>query len=399
MSLRNIVLTLILSTQILSCQSTEKAATDRPAVPDKNADPANWPVQMQNMAEDVKRLLPYLYSREEFRNPANRERILHYLKDFARTARHVQPEMGKKILGDDLLVESALSSLSEDLNRAVRSFDAGQVEYSRSVAKASLGYCFQCHSVTHEGASAAWDLNQLQAVTLAPVEKADLLVAARKYDQALDHMEKLLDSSDFFRNHAFDFESILRRYLAVVIRVEKNPQRAVRELDKISRSPETPQYIQEQIEGWQKSFANWEREKPLLAKTPRALFEQVEGRFKKAASLQHFEKDHAGDVEYLRATEQLHQGLKILKAPADKAHALFLLGRAYEVLDELGSWNLHETYYEACIHKDPKSPFAKRCLGRLEASLYMGYSGSSGTHLPPEEKERLKVLREKIQAR
>jgi hypothetical protein len=377
----------------LACQTTAKKEESQTAIP------PTWADQMQNMATDVKHLLPYLYDRSAFQSPANHDRILKYLKEFAQTAKHVNPDMGKKVLGDDLLVESSLSNLTEDLNRAARSFSLGQKDYARSVAKSSLNYCFQCHSVTQEGASAAWDLDQLQSVNLAPIEKVDLLVATRKYDKALKQMEDLLNSQEFRKNYSFDFEAMLRRYLALVIRVEKNPMRAIQELDKISRDGEVPRYIFEQLEGWKTSLVDWSKEIKRPIKTPKAMFERAEKRFRRAGEIQRYEKDHAGDVEYLRATEILHQGLKMLKSPAEQARALFLLGRAYEVLDELGSWNLHENYYEACIHRDPKSTLAQGCFNRLEASLYLGYSGSSGTHLPPEERERLKRLHDQIQVR
>jgi hypothetical protein len=377
----------------VSCSTSPK--TDAPS---GNADSGSWSGNMQTLAQDVKDLLPYVYDREAFQDPKNHDIIDRHLKQFAQAARHIKPETGKQILGDDLLVEYSLASLSENLNRSVNSFEQGQLEYSRSVTKASLGYCFQCHSVTQPGKSALWNLDQLQNLKVAPLERADLLVATRKYDQALTYMESQLNSPDFIKSYAFDFEAMLRRYLALIIRVENAPHRAQRELNKILAQKDTPHYIVEQADGWRESLKTWGKEKKTAGLTnPKALFEAVDKHFKKAEGIQHYEKDHAGDVEYLRATAQLHEGLKYLKTPADQARALYDLGRAYEVLDELGSWNLHETYYEACIDKAPKTDVAKKCYSRLEARLYMGYSGSSGVHLPTEQRDRLKKLKEKIE--
>jgi hypothetical protein len=382
----------IVFTAVAAALACKTAPKDTPTS-EKN----NWPTQMQNMAADVKKLLPYLYNREAYQDPKNHAEIQQYLKEFSQVAHKLQPETGKKFLGDDLLVEYSLDNLKADLSRASNSFDMGQIEYSRTVAKASLAHCFQCHSVTDTGSSARWNLEDIHNLNLAPLEKADLLVATRKYDRALAYMENLLNSAEFQQNYAFDFESLLRRYLALIIRVENAPKRALKELDKILERGDTPHYIVEQAEGWRQSLKTWAGEKKRAPKNAKDLFAQVEQRFKRAESIQHFEKDHAGDVEYLRATELLHEGMKLLKSPADEAHAMYLLGRAYEVLDELGSWNLHESYYEACVLKEPKGPMAQNCYGRLEASLYMGYSGSAGTHLPQEEKERLHRLKEKME--
>jgi hypothetical protein len=136
-----------------------------------------------------------------------------------------------------------------------------------------------------------------------------------------------------------------------------------------------------------------EEQRHKKAKDPIRLARQ---RIEKAMQIQQFPQDHAGDVEYLRATALLHQALKNHLNKSKEAETLYLLGRAYEVLDDLGSWNLHESYYEVCVRKAPRTAWAKSCFTRLEASIYQGYSGSSGTHLPAHERERLKELKQML---
>src|SRR6202035_5513636 len=103
------------------------------------------------------------------------------LKSFSEHAHKITPKMGDGILGDDPLVAFSLGSLEEDLKRASQAFELNQVEYARAVAKSSLNHCFRCHSVTQVGANNHWDL-EIDQLTLNPLEKADLLVATRKYD-------------------------------------------------------------------------------------------------------------------------------------------------------------------------------------------------------------------------
>lgn len=374
---------------IVSCKSEPKT--------DPAQTKANWSAPMQNMAWDVKKLVPYLYDREAYTNPKNHQEISRHLRDLAQAAHHVSPEAGKPFIGDDLLIQYSLKNLKDDLSRAAVSFESGQKDFSRMSAKASMNHCFRCHTVSNVGGTTAWDVD-FSSLNLAPIEKADLLVATRKNDQAMAYMEQLLNSGEMQKTYAYDFESMLRRYLALMIRVENAPTRALNQLEKLMKNPDTPHYILEQAKGWQKSLKAWAGEKKQPAfKTPAQLFKGVTARFERAEAIQHFEKDHGGDVEYLRATSMLHQGMKLLKKPADQTRALFLLGKAYEVLDELGSWNLHESYYEACLIKDPKSEMARNCYNRLEASLFLGYSGTSGTHLPPEERNRLQKLKQMMQ--
>lgn len=373
---------------LISCHSQPKKDTGPAAT-------NNWTGPMQNMAQDVKKLLPFLYDREAYRDPKNHEQILGYLREFAQAAHHVSPEAGKPFLADELLIQYSIKNLQQDLNRSAYSFHIGQKDFSRNVAKSSLSHCFRCHTVTGVGGSAQWDVD-VSSFNLQPLEKADLLVATRKYDQAMTFMESLLTSSEMQKHYAFDYESLLRRYLALMIRIENAPQRALEQLNKVLKNPDTPHYILEQAEGWRKSLKEWSQEKKVAMRSADQVFKEVDRRFRKAETIQHYEKDHAGDVEFLRATSLLHQNMKLLKRPQDEARALFFLGKAYEVLDELGSWNLHESYYESCLLRDPHSEIAKTCYNRLEASLYMGYSGSAGTHLPPEERDRLIRLKEKL---
>lgn len=372
---------------VVGCRSSSN-------VSDSNA---TLPSEMDNMAQDVRKLLPYIYDRKAYADPKNRETIDKSLREFAQAAHTINPDKAKPYLGDDLLVEFSLNHLKDDLNRAAYTFEIGQTEYSRSVAKASLTHCFRCHSATPEKGSNTWDIEQVHNLNLEPLEKADLLVATRKFNKALEYMENLVNSPDFAKNYAFDVEGLLRRYLAMIIRVEKDPMRALKRLKKFATTEETPHYIAEQAEAWRQSLKAWSKEKKVSIRNAKDLFREADNRFKRAESMQRYEKDHAGDVEYLRVTGLLHENMKYLKKPEEQARAFFLLGRAYEVLDELGSWNLHESYYEGCLLKDPKSKLAHKCYSRLEASLYLGYSGSAGTHLPPEERARLKALKEKME--
>lgn len=361
---------------------------------DKQAE-KTWAGEMQGMATNVRKLVPFLYDRHKFYDPKNRVIISHELKEFASSSHKISPEMGKKILGDDPLVAFSLGHLHADLQRASHAFDAGQFEYARGVAKASLSHCFRCHSLTQMGSKAGWDLRGFKNLSLQPLEKIDLLVAARKYDDALSYMEGLIDSDSFIKDHPFDYEALLRRYLAVTVRATAAPDRALIELDRVSETKGVPRYILEQVQGWRRSLNSWVREMKHHHRR-KDLIQRARKRIERAMQIQHFPQDHAGDVEYLRATTLLHEALKRHLKPTKQAETLYLLGRAYEVLDDLGSWNLHESYYEVCIRKAPKSAWAKSCYTRLEASIYQGYSGSSGTHLPAHERQRLKELREML---
>lgn len=361
----------------------------------KNSDTdskANWAGKMQGLAVEVQELIPFLYSRQEFFNPQNANKIRAGLKKFAQQSHNITPQMGQSYFGSDPMAAYSLKSLQGDLSRAEEAFSMGQTEYARGVAKAATTHCFRCHSLIKEGNQASWDVTQFNNVSLKPLERVDLLVAARRYEEAFKFMEPLLTDTSYVQNYPFDFEAALRKYLSLMIRMENGPQRPLKELDRILKMKGIPYYVAEQARAWKSSLMEWSKDNQ--SKGKKDLLKEARARIAKAAEVQQFAKDHAGDIEYLRATTLLHEYLRTASDTAKMADAYFLLGQAYEVLDELGDWNLHEVYYESCIKKAPRTQLSKRCYGRLEASIFMGFSGSSGVHIPASERDRLVKLKE-----
>lgn len=378
---------------ILAVSGLVAGCSSRPKTSETKS--ANWAGKMQGLAADVRELVPYIYSRQAFYAPENAARIKLGLKQLAKEAHSITPKMGQAFFGNDPLVEYSLEGLQADLERASDAFNIGQLEYARGVAKAATNHCFQCHSVTKEASSNTapdWKLEPAQLSGLSPLERVDLMVAARKYEEATRLLEGLMADKEYVQNFPFDFEAALRKYLSLMIRAENNPERPLRELDRILEHKEIPYYVAEQAHAWRNSLLEWSRTNmKKLKKNPLA---EARKRIARAGEIQQFAKDHAGDIEYLRATALLHEYLRSTKAPKEMADAYFLLGQAYEVLDELGYWNLHERYYESCITSAPHSNLARMCYGRLEASVYMGFSGSSGIHIPAAERARLRRLKD-----
>lgn len=357
--------------------------------------PANWATGMQGLADGVRELIPYVYNRDAYFDPRNKLAIEKAWQKFSDQSHKINPEMGEAFFGDDPILKYSLNSMESDIERARAAFRLGRLDYSRGVAKNVMNHCFRCHSVVKEGGAAPWAITGIEGLSLNPVEKAELLVATRKYDEAFSYLENVIADKDFVQNYPFDFEGAVRKYLAVVIRIDNRPDRPLVELDKLVGRKEVPFYLRQQVEAWRQSLLTWSQEKPSSRQgTP---LTQAKRRIERAREVQSFAKDHAGDVEYLRATSLLHEHLKFAtEKNQSKQEAYFLLGESYSVLDELGYWNLHEIYFESCIRANPKTALARKCYSRLESSVYFGYSGSGGVRIPPNERRRLNELKDLI---
>ena len=132
---------------------------------------------------------------------------------------------------------------------------------------------------------------------LEPTEKADLYVATRQYDRALDILTEALDQPvDFYKN-PYEHERALRKYLAITIRVKKDPAAAIHTIDKFLKHQDLPYYLARNAQSWRKSLQDWLDE----SKTKQPSLAQAQRLIEKARRLQSTPNERAGDIEYLRA--------------------------------------------------------------------------------------------------
>ncbi|MEO0335812.1 MAG: hypothetical protein AAF202_05440 [Pseudomonadota bacterium] len=350
-----------------------------------------WAASMQGLADEVRDLVPYLYSQSRFSNPRNREVVAERLKRFAEATHSISSEEGRKILGADPIVEFSLAQLGSDANRASEAFSLGRIEYSRATAKAVMNHCFRCHSMAKGGGSAKWTVSSFEGLDLKPVEKADLMVATRKFKEAAQVLNASLLKFEMASRDPFAYEALMKKTLALAVRQPETLSSAevITTFESLQKSKLVPKYLKNHIGSWIASLQNWDQ---TGERKKRISFAEVQALIRKGREKQSYFKDHSGDVEFLRASTGLHKLLLNSKSTTQRAKTFLLLGETYEVLDELGYWGLHEIYYESCIRATPRTQTSRTCYNRLRNSLYLGYSGSAGTNLPASERQRLKGL-------
>jgi len=103
--------------------------------------------------------------------------------------------------------------------------------------------------------------------------------------------------------------------------------------------------------------------------------------------------DPSAQVYLLRASSLLHEQLRLFPRGKLAVPALHDLGLAYETLESVGIFELKDYYYLLCMKEAPHSTIAQSCYRQYERGVYDGYTGSSGTHVPPELQARLKELK------
>jgi hypothetical protein len=116
-----------------------------------------------------------------------------------------------------------------------------------------------------------------------------------------------------------------------------------------------------------------------------------------AHEMQEYPMDHSAEVVYLRASSVVHEWMRFFPQGKYLHEAYLFAGICYEVLHSVNLGELHEMYYEACIKQSPHTETARNCFRRYEQSIYLGYTGTSGTHLPAEVIRKSRILEEVAQ--
>lgn len=374
---------------IASCESTrEKKATDTA--------PSSLNATMIQLGQRLTEFFPILYSKSQYRAPENEKLITKEITALLSAAHSINQQEG--VTKKDPGMMFVAGRLDGELNAALESFKNGQKDYSQRMVQSVVRNCFYCHSQSGMGPQWQVNFNSFGSMpNLLKSEQSDLYVATRQFDKALEVLKQAAMEKEYYMNYPFEREKAIRKFLALSIRVKQDPKIALELLNSVLEEEVKPNYLEDQVTSWKDSLVQWVREEKAKKPTPQNPVKQAEKLIRQAQTVQDFPVDNSGDVYYLRASALLHNFLQQNPKGPETVQALYLLGVSYEVLSDIGPWDLADFYYEVCIRQSPHSEIAMKCYRRWEQAIYAGYSGSGGVFIPPVVRTRMKDLRELAQ--
>lgn len=336
---------------------------------------------MESLANSLNDILPYAFDENAFNKAQNHKIIEDKLSALKKSADSIPDHVGKQISGDDPLFQMGLTGLRENIGKAQESFQLKNFTYSQSLIQGSVNYCFKCHIGSNFGPKfSKWENFQLPANSqVHPMTKAKLYIATRQFAKAdeelLTYINKHVEQDEIIKR-----ETALKMLLATSLRFDKSPQKALNYLKQLDLSAFSVVF-QKNIKLWEKQLTSYVA-KPNMNKLE----------FKKVFA----DNTPAMDGKFIKnvlLTSEYHGKLSTAARGAEKATIYNQLGDIYDDLGEISFWELPEHYYEACINEAPKTKIAKECYKNLSEEITLGFSGSSGIHIPPEEIKRLETLK------
>ena len=357
-----------------------------------------WNGKMAALMSALAELAPSLFTDDTKANAKADAQFAEQLKRVVEISRDIDQNKSHPVTAapdDDpgLVVLSQL--FREDLERAVATLEpGGRTDYAKSVVRTSVSYCVACHTRGNGGPQfpliKAFESGLKSASWL---EKLSFKAATRQYDEALADVMRQLDSGESVGSGVFELERGVRIALMIAIRVKANPERAILLAEAVLKSKTAPDSLKFNARTWLKDTRAWQAEPKRNLKTDVDLLRAARSLLSAPEDLDGV-RTGGSEVRHLRASQLMHDLLRLYPKSDAIAEALYLIGSSYDVLGDLGFWSLGETYFQACIRRAPHTEMSERCFDRYENSIILGYTGSRGTVIPSAVRTHLNGLKE-----
>ena len=332
-------------------------------------------------------LLPLSLDAGKFEDELHRPRIEQALSLLDRSAASLA-EHGRAQEVPFAHLSRALAIDARDIH--IR-YQQGHAREARYLVQTLTETCVACHSRLPAASDAPPSeafLTEVPARDLRAPQRAKLAYATRQFEDAEALYEAVLADPAVSATD-LDLEGHLDDYLELEIRVRQDPARAARTLVRFGARSDLPPALRTEVTHWRDALRQLARRGAVDAPldVARAEVQQAEsGRPER--------NDRESLVEYLDASALLHRSVAVDGASAaQQADAFLLLGVIESRIGRSFWLSQAEAYLETAIRLAPGKPVARNAYGLLEEYLTAGYSGSAGTNLPPDVRQKLELLR------
>jgi hypothetical protein len=345
---------------------------------------------MRPIFESMSVLLPLSADPAKFADPAREPEVRAALRSLAANA----DALAAHASAADPDTRYLGTALGHDAREILRAYELGRSDGAIFFLQQTTGNCIACHSrLPHPGDSpvSEWFARDSSMAKLAPLQRGRLLVATRRFDQALAAFESVFADP---KVHPAETLSAWTDYLVVSLRALQDFARPVPALEKFAARPDVWENLRADLREWIASvreLAPSARAEPSLG-AARELLEQGDLRTR-------FPADRRALVQYIAASGILHRWLAAHpEAGKEAGEAWYLLGLA-ELHISRDYWVSQADFFlETSIRTEPRGKFARDAYALLEQETLLGYTGSSGMHLPDDVRRHLAELKKLIAA-
>jgi tetratricopeptide (TPR) repeat protein len=364
------------------------ARAEAPADPDATARAA-----MQRVFAAMTVLLPASAKEGGFSADAKREE----LRAAFATLREASVDLRAHGMGRDASFGLHARNLADDALLASNAFALGDEEEARFTFTLLTQRCIDCHSRlpdVEDSPLAARLVALPEVMELAPLERARVDVALRRFDEALATWEKAF-ADPAIPPAEHELAGTLADYLTIALRVKGDAQRPQAVLRELSKRADAPAYLRNRLIAWAVSLA---RVAPRLSQSTPSIQSAREWAMM-ARNLSDLTTARDGLVYDLAASSLLLRWIDAREKGDRKVQDLELATAYYElaVVEDRTAFSIWapqtDVYMEAAVRAAPSGPLARRAYARLEEQLLTELGATSAAGLPEPERARLAELK------
>jgi hypothetical protein len=360
----------------------------------------DWLGRMSELSAALTRVFVNVLPEDKKRTKADDARLAQDAQKLAALAKAVHslaptPPGGVKGAGAAPDADPSLALIAklfvDETDRMVKAIERGNTARARDLAAGTATFCIGCHTRSDRlralvPAPAAADLSALH-----PLDRAELLIATHRFDDAKKELDALLANDRFAMEDVVGWRRAVTRALVLEVRTARSPDGALALVERVLNGPVPAVQNWADADGWRKSLKAWKAESGARPERPDAALREARRLLDEAEATPRVPGDRSADVLYLRATALLHDALAAEQAGPARARAFSLLAVSYRRLRDLGVWSLSRLYDEACVHQAPNTDLARECYERYAAEVNELDADKRG-RLPAESAAHLKEL-------
>lgn len=361
-------------------------------------------VVMGNVYDSFVKIIPYVYADkntvEVLSDSSNQKELIKNLTDISNSfkgARHVEffQKPGFR---------PSLTTINSHIDETIASIKSHNYIYAQSRLKAITALCVSCHSILSDSASK----NGFgEAINKEKRERfdsdfayANYLFLVRRFNEATTYFEQTIQAAlassaapkaEVGSNTNDHVYASFRRILSINTKITFNPDRALAFLRKYQDEKNLNPLLKPIIAKWILELEKWHKFDPRKVKSIHSFIQKY------LAPLEnHKDRVLSGesDITLLVSSGVLSKYLSDNPKSSLVPEILYWLAITEKRLSSTYFFSISDLYLKDCITLYPKSSYAKKCYQEYEDNITFGFSGSSGTDIPSEEKKELERLKQ-----
>jgi hypothetical protein len=363
---------------------------------------------MNQVYESFLKIVPYIYSDKlsfDHNKKSSEEELVKDLTEIAKAFKGAKHVNFLKSPG----FKPSLDTISIHIQETIDSLGSKNRVFAHARLKAMAALCISCHSQLSTAVAKNAFVGIASNIGRDRFDSdfgfANYLYLVRRFPDAVKYFELsiqnvLLRNQNIPPGMLVDDKVIngelylsLRRILSIYIKIEPEPVKAIAFLQKYSHDKSISKMTKVDIDAWIKSLEKWKNFDFTKIDSISNFID------KNLAVLESSEsskiKIYSGedDITLLFSAGVLSKFLNDNPKSEMTPQILYWLAIAEKRLSSTYFFSLGDIYLKECIVQFPKSTYAKKCYQEYEENILFGYSGSSGTDIPLDEKRELDRLK------